>query len=108
MNELLSWIVFIFISVTPFGFFYLMVRNHLVGRFRLKLIHICSIWSANCGSYIRSDWAFYWFFDEIASHEKMLFSFKRLKLTNWCTQEQLDKLLADPEVKQRAEELNVL
>ena len=108
MNQILCEIFVICMSVISWVLVYLMIRNNLVGRFRLKLIDIAHTWSVNCGSHKQSDWAFYWFLDQIASHEKMLFSFKRLKLKNWCTQEQLDKLLADPEVKQKAEELKVL
>jgi hypothetical protein len=44
----------------------------------------------------------------MTSHEGMMFSFKRLKLKNWCTQEQLDKLLSDPEAKEIAEKYKLL
>lgn len=108
MNNIIWSVVFLVLSILPWALVYLMIRNSLVGKFRIRLIDLSYIWSRNCDSNKQEDWAFSWFYESLPYHEKMMFSFKPLKLKNWCTQEQLDKLLADEETKQKAIEFGLI
>jgi len=108
MYDILSLLCLIGLSILPWCLVCLMIRNILVSNFRQKIINLSFIWSCNCDSILYEELAFSWFYASLPSYEKMMFSFKPLKLKNWCTQEQLDKLLADEETKQKAIEFGLI
>lgn len=108
MSDTIGYIIMTIICIVPIVLFYLMIRNHMVATFRYAIINLSYVWSVNSKLHTPNEWAFYWFYEKLPSHEKMMFSFKKLKLKNWATQEQLDKLLTDPKTKELAEELKLL
>lgn len=66
-------------------------RNRRVLEFRLYI-------NEECYSYLRrhpdEESAYKWFWPHVASYEKMLWSFRPLKMERWFSQELIDKLYA--------------
>jgi hypothetical protein len=70
---------------------YFLVRNYYVLKFRLYIIGLCykkGVESISAGYDVKNG---FWALD-IVSGDRMLFSFKRLKLENYYTKEQVWKL----------------
>jgi hypothetical protein len=85
----------IFIIVLGISLFVLF-RNKKVYTFRLKLIDMCGNYNMrHIDDYkINTDTdAFTWLYRKLPSYNKMLFSFKSLKIESYITEEHYEKLI---------------
>lgn len=70
---------------------YIFARNFQVGKFRSKIINLC--YEHNLRHILSNDSAYVWFYDKV-SYNKMLYSFKPLKLEYWWTKEEIERLMS--------------
>lgn len=69
----------------------MLYRNSRVANFRQHIIDLCYGW--NVANIEGDENAYEWFLEAIPSYDKMLYSFKRLTLSNWASDELINKLL---------------
>lgn len=83
-------IIFLILPIPIFSY-----RNIKVLKFRLNLNHLCyeySIKNLNQGGQI--GWKKFW--SKLPSYNKMVFSFKKIRLETYFTKEEIDELMLKP------------
>lgn len=96
IQTILTTILILAIPLILMCLIYLGIRNHKVLNFRLHLIRLQYEWSERYMTEIgleQEEFAHIWFNYGKVSYDKMLYSFKPLKIEVWYDKKLVDKLL---------------